>query len=211
MDTYLYGCGGHAKVIIDILYRHRQVITAIVDDNPPPEITEIYGNPIYLAAEKLREINIENSQWIAAIGNNRTRQYIAQKITDLGYSFTTAIHPSAQIALGVEIASGTVIMANTAINTEAQINHHVIINTGTTIDHDCIIDDYCHIAPGCSLAGQVRLGRGVLLGVGTKVCPGVEIGEGTTCGAGSVVIHSLPAHCLAYGCPAKIVNRNYFP
>ncbi|MEG4059188.1 MULTISPECIES: acetyltransferase [unclassified Microcoleus] len=211
MNTYLYGCGGHAKVIIDILSRHRQVITGIVDDNPPQGITEIYGTPIYLAAEKLIKINTENSQWIAAIGNNRTRQYITQKITNLGYSFTTAIHPSAQIALGVEIASGTVIMANTAINTETKINHHVIINTGTTIDHDCIIDDYCHIAPGCSLAGQVRLGRGVLLGVGTKVCPGVEIGDGTTCGAGSVVIHSLPSHCLAYGCPAKIVDRNYFP
>jgi sugar O-acyltransferase (sialic acid O-acetyltransferase NeuD family) len=211
MDTYLYGCGGHAKVIIDIVYRQRQVITAIVDDNPPPGITEIYGTPIYLAAEKLMKINIENSQWIAAIGNNRTRKHITHKIKNLGYSFTTAIHPSAQIALGVEIASGTVVMANTAINSETQIKHHVIINTGTTIDHDCIIDDYCHIAPGCSLAGQVRLGRGVLLGVGTKVCPGVEIGEGTTCGAGSVVIHSLPSHSLAYGCPAKVVDRNYFP
>ena len=209
MDIYLYGCGGHAKVIIDILYRQRQVITAIVDDNPPPGITELYGYPIYLAAEKLRTINIENSQWIAAIGNNRTRQYITQKLTNLGYSFTTAIHPSTQIGLGVEIASGTVIMANTVINSDAKINHHVIINTGTTIDHDCIIGNYSHIAPGCSLAGQVRLGKGVLLGVGTKVCPGVEIGDETTCGAGSVVIHSIPSHCLAYGCPAKIVDTNY--
>jgi len=209
MDIYLYGCGGHAKVIVDILYRQRQVVTAIVDDNPPPEITEIYGIPIYSSADKLMTIDVENSQWIVAIGDNRIRKYIAQKLTNLGYSFTTAIHPSAQIALGVEIAPGTVIMANTAINTEAKINHHVIVNTGTTIDHDCIIDNYCHIAPGSSLCGQVRLGKSVLLGVGTKVCPGVEIGEETTCGAGSVVIHSLPSHCLAYGCPAKIVDTNY--
>ena len=205
MDIYLYGCGGHTKVIVDILYRQKQVVRAIIDDNPPPGITEIYGIPIY-PSEIMMTIDVENSQWIVATGDNRIRQYIAQKLTNLGYSFTTAIHPSAQIALGVEIAPGTVIMANTAINTEVKINHHVIVNTGTTIDHDCIIDNYCHIAPGSSLCGQVRLGESVLLGVGTKVCPGVEIGDETICGAGSVVIHSLPSHCLAYGCPAKIVD-----
>jgi acetyltransferase-like isoleucine patch superfamily enzyme len=41
---------------------------------------------------------------------------------------------------------------------------------------------------------------------GTKVCPGVEIGDETTCGSGAVVIDSLPSHCLAYGCPAKIIH-----
>jgi len=209
LDIYLYGCGGHAKVILDILHQQGRVVTALIDDNPPPGITQIHGIPVQLASEKLPTINCDRSQWIVAIGNNRIRQLIANKLTHYGHSFTTAIHPSAQIALGVEIAPGTVVMANAVINTDTRIGHHVIVNTGTTIDHDCIIGDYCHIAPGCSLCGQVKLGKGVFLGVGTSICPAVEIENQTTCGAGSVVVRSLPSHCLVYGCPAKIVQTNY--
>ncbi len=209
MDIYLYGCGGHAKVILDILHQQGRVVRALVDDNPPPGITHIHGVPIQPATEILPTIPGDRTQWIVAIGNNRIRQHIADKLKSQGHSLTTAIHPSAQIGLGVEIAPGTVVMANAVINTDTKIGEHVIVNTGATIDHDCTIGDYCHIAPGCSLCGQVQLGAGVFLGIGSSVCPGVEIGDKTTFGAGSVVIRSLPSHCLAYGCPAKIIQTNY--
>ncbi|NEP01153.1 MAG: acetyltransferase [Symploca sp. SIO2E9] len=209
MEIYLYGCGGHAKVILDILYQQGRQVKALVDDNPPTGITKIHGVPVHSAVEILPKIPSAGSEWIVAIGNNPIRQQIVQKLKDQGHSFTTAIHPSAQIALGVDIAPGTIIMANAVINTDTKIAHHVIVNTGVTIDHDCQISDYCHIAPGCSVCGQVKLGTGVFLGVGTSVCPSIEIGVETTCGAGSVVISSLPSHCLVYGCPAKIIQTNY--
>ncbi len=208
MEIYLYGCGGHAKVILDILLKQQRTVIAFVDDNPHAGIEQIHGVPVYLASELLPTIS-PNSQWIVCIGNNHIRQNIAQKLKAQGFSFTTAIHPSAKIALGVDIRPGTVIMANAAINTDTKIGHHAIINTGATIDHDCIIGDYCHIGPGCSLCGQVKLQNNVFLGVGSSVCPSVEIGEHTTCGAGSVIVQSLPSHCLAYGCPAKIIQNNY--
>lgn len=208
MEIYLYGCGGHAKVIFDILLKQQRAVTAFVDDRPPPGIKKIHGVPVYLASELLSTVSL-HSQWIVCIGNNRIRQRIAQRLKNQGHSFTTAIHPSAKIALGVDIAPGTVVMANAVINTDTKIGHHAIINTGTTIDHDCIIGDCCHIAPGCSLCGQVQLHNSVFLGVGSSVCPSVEIGKHTTCGAGSVVVKSLPSHCLAYGCPAKIIQSNY--
>ncbi len=208
MEIYLYGSGGHAKVILDILSKHQRSVTAFVDDNPHPGIEQIHGIPIYRASELLPTVSL-HSQWIVCIGNNRIRQNIAEKLNNQGFSFTTAIHPSAKIALGVNIGPGTVIMANAVINTDTKIGHHAIINTGAIIDHDCIIGDYCHIAPGCSLCGQVQLHKSVFLGVGSSICPAVQIGEHTTCGAGSVVVKSLPSHCLAYGCPAKIIQNNY--
>jgi len=207
VHLYLYGCGGHSKVILDILIKQGRKVTAFVDDNPPSETKTIHNVPVYQTLDILPTITLD-SQWIVAIGNNMIRQRIAEKLQALGYSFTTAIHPSAQIAMGVEIAPGTVIMPNVVLNTDTKIGHHVIINTGATIDHDCLVGDYCHIAPGCSLCGQVHLEPGVLLGVGSKVCPSVTIGEQTTCGAGSVILKSLPSHCLAYGCPAKIIQTN---
>ncbi len=209
LDIYLYGCSGHAKVILDILHWQGRTVTAFVDENPPPRITHIHGVPVYLASEALPIVKPAHSRWIIAIGNNRTRQRIANKLQQQGHTFTTAIHPSEQIGLGVEIASGSVVMANTAINIDTIIGHHVTVNTGATIADDCQIGDYCHVGPGCYLCGQVKLGAGVLLGVGTSVCPSVEIGAQATCEAGSVVIRSLPSHCLAYGCPAKIIQTDY--
>jgi acetyltransferase EpsM len=183
---YLYGCGGHGKVILDILHYQGQVVAAFVDDNPLPGITQLHGVPVYPTNTILPTLNPEQIQWIVSIGNNTIRQKIAEFLSFQRHSFATAIHPSAQIGTNVIIAPGTVIMANTAINIDTQIGHHVIINTGSTIDHDCIIDDYCHIAPGCTLGGQVKVGKASLLGTGTKISSGVEIPDSTTYNPGLI-------------------------
>jgi sugar O-acyltransferase (sialic acid O-acetyltransferase NeuD family) len=207
MEIYLYGGGGHAKVILDILHRQQRPVAGIADDCVTSALSDLYGVPVCSTTDLLARIaqrdSCEGIAWIIAIGNNQIRQSIAEKLSRQGYQFTTAIHPSAQIALGVAIAPGTVVMANAVLNTDVQVGHHAIINTAATIDHDCVIGDYVHIGPGCSLCGQVVVAAGALLGVGTKVKPAIEIGAWTTCGAGSIVVKSLPPHVVAYGCPAR--------
>ncbi|MEO1764366.1 MAG: acetyltransferase [Cyanobacteria bacterium J06629_18] len=191
MEIYLYGCGGHAKVILDIFYQQGKSIKALIDDNPPSTVNQIYGVPIYRASEALSNINPENSKWIIAIGNNRIRQKLALQLENQGYSFATAIHPSAKIALGVEISPGTVVMANTVINTDTTIGNHVILNTGSLVDHDCHIGDYTHISPGCILCGHVKVGKKVLLGANTTVSPCIEISDEISCDPGSTIVESL--------------------
>lgn len=208
-SIYLYGCGGHAKVILDILYQQGRQVAALIDDNPPSDRTHIHGVPIYSASQILPTLNHQLSRLIIAIGDNQIRQRIAHQLSHQGYSFTTAIHPSATIALGVKIGLGSVIMANSVVNIDTKIGDHVILNTGSTIDHDCQIGNFAHVAPGCSLCGTIKLGDGVLLGAGSTVSPNLEIGTQTICGAGSVVVRSLPSYSLAYGCPAKVVQKNY--
>jgi len=206
-DIYLYGCGGHGKVILDILQCQGRNVKAFVDDHPPTGLNYIHGVPILPTKVALSTVGRNTSAWIVSIGNNLVRQSISQKLVSQGYSFTTAIHPSAQIGMGVKIGAGTVIMANVVINCDTAIGQHAIINTGATVDHDCLIGDYVHIAPGSALCGQVNLGSGVFIGVGSALCPMVQIGSYTTCGAGSLVLHSLPANSLAYGSPAKVVRQ----
>lgn len=203
MDVYLYGAGGHAKVIMDILAVSGKKVVAFVEDNLSPDKLNIHGIPV-ISANKLSSIGVDESAWIVAIGNNKVRQKVADHLRSQGYRFATAIHPSVQIGSDVKIGPGTVIMANAVINVDTVIGSHVIINTGATVDHDCQVNDYAHIAPGCSLCGQVSLGEGSLLGVGTKVIPATTIGQWTVCGAGSIVNKSLPSSVVAYGCPAKI-------
>jgi sugar O-acyltransferase (sialic acid O-acetyltransferase NeuD family) len=159
-SIYIYGSGGHSKVILDVLLKQGRTVTALIDDNPKQPV--IFDIPV-LPSTILPTLIPEASEWLIGIGNNQIRQTIAQQLHQLGHRFTTAIHPSAQIGLGVTIAPGTVIMANTVINPDTHIGHHVIINTGATIDHDCTIGDYTHISPGTTLCGHVIVGSQCLL------------------------------------------------
>lgn len=200
-SIYLYGCGGHAKVILDILKLCQQPIAAFLDDAPPATQSHIYGVPI-LHSEKLPSIRPDGSLWIVAIGNNAARKQIVENLSQRGHQFATAIHPSAQVSEHVNIGAGTVIMANSVVSVNSFIGQHSIVNTAAAVDHDCQVGDYVHIAPACTLCGGVSISEGAFLGVGTKVIPYTKVGQWSVCGAGSVVIKPVADHATVYGVPA---------
>lgn len=166
--TYIYGCGGHGRVVLDLLTQHQMPVAGFIDDNLPNQVAQVHGIPIL----KAPVLEPDACQWIVAIGNNGSRQAIVNRLIDKGCHFVTLIHPSAQIGSRVSIGPGSVIMANTAINCDTSIGSHVIINLGSNIDHDCVIGDFCHIAPGSTLGGHVRVSPGMALDVGSRLASG---------------------------------------
>ncbi len=52
----------------------------------------------------------------------------------------------------------------------------------------------------------IHIGRNCWLGAGAIVLPGVTIGDNTVIGAGSVVTKDIPANCVAYGNPCRVVR-----
>ncbi len=71
------------------------------------------------------------------------------------------------------------------------------------VGHDCSIGRRVEIAAGATLAGHVTVGDDAKIGVGASIRPYVSIGVGARIGAGAVVIDDVPAHAVAYGCPAR--------
>jgi sugar O-acyltransferase (sialic acid O-acetyltransferase NeuD family) len=194
--TYLIGAGGHAKVIADILIASGRPPTAFLDDAPTQNrllgITVIKG----------LELPQPDSAVIVAVGDNATRQRLAQRYS----TFDGAIHPSAVVSRDAEIGPGTVVMAGAVINTGARVGSHCIINTGSIIDHDCLISDFAHIAPGAILGGAVRVGTGSMVGLGVNVIHGRCVGDYTIVGAGSTVVRDVPSGVVAIGSPARTVR-----
>ncbi len=47
---------------------------------------------------------------------------------------------------------------------------------------------------------------GCWIGAGATILDGVTVGQGACIGAGSVVTHSVPAHALAVGVPARVIR-----
>lgn len=192
---FLYGAGGHAKVIMDILKAERKLVEALIDDNK--ELNELMGVKV------LHNVDHEISPLIISIGDNRIRKAITEKVNT---TFGRAIHPSAMISDSVKIGIGTVVMQGVIIQACTQIGRHCIVNTGATIDHECVIDDFVHISPRVTLCGNIHVGEGTWIGAGTVVIPGVKIGKWSIIGAGSVVDKDIPDGVLALGNRCRVIK-----
>ena len=193
---YLYGAGGHAKVIIDILKSQGKVISGLIDDNEL--ITEFFGFNV------LHKYNYNLLPLIITIGNNKSRKEISEKLTNT--NFEKAVHSSAIISDDAKIEEGSVVMHGSIIQTGSVIGKHCIINTGASVDHDCIIGDFSHIAPHATLCGNVTIGEGCWIGAGATIISGVTIGKWSVVGAGSVVLRNLPDNIMAVGVPCKKIK-----
>ncbi len=204
----LYGAGGHAKVVADILERSaRHTIVGVLDDREELWGGSFLGYRVLGGLKALTRKGQARTAIILAIGFNQARKRLAGELATLGWSFATAAHPSAQIGRDVTIGPGTVLMANSVVNPGSRIGAHVIINTGATVDHDCSIEDYAHICPGAHLAGGVSVGEGAQVGIGASAIESVRIGRWSVVGAGATVVRDIPERVTAVGTPAKPLEQ----
>ena len=201
----IFGAGGHAKVVADILQLGGHQILGCLDDNPQAWDNSCLGLPILGAIADYQNYNPDGL--IIAIGSNTVRQTLANRLGEPARAlWMNAIHPRATIAASARVGRGVVVAAHAVINPDTFIGDHAIINTGATVDHDCRIGDCAHIAPGSHLAGGVNIGTGAFVGIGASVVPGVSVGEWAIVGAGAVALRDIPARATAYGVPAKEVQ-----
>lgn len=199
-DLLILGAGGHAKVVIETARRCGYQPVAVYDDDESLIGTNVSGVPVL---GKIRDLSDDCSgQAIIAIGSNRVRKMIAQRLKNLVWP--VLLHPTAYICSTAIIGSGTVVFAGAVIQPDVVIGRHAIVNTGGNVDHDCVLEDYVHICPGCSLAGAAKIGEGTMLGTGSSVIPLKLIGAWSTIGAGAAVVSDIPPGVTAVGVPARI-------
>lgn len=202
-QTYLYGAGGHGKVVLEILQLDTQKVAGFFDDGASiPK--QILGIP-FLGSFK-QELLHKDDNLIITVGNNSIRKKIT---TSLFVYYATAIHKNTYISPSVRVELGTVIMSGVSINASTTIGKHVIINTNASIDHDCRIGDFAHISPNACLSGCVTIGEGTHVGAGAVVIPEVYIGKWATIGAGAVITKDVPDYAVVVGNPGKIIKYTH--
>ena len=116
------------------------------------------------------------------------------------------------VALNISIGADTFIghqvlvsgneTAKITIGNNVDIAPRVVILSGT---HE--IDMEGHHSAGEGAGKPVSIQDGVWIGANSTILPGVTIGCKTVIGAGSVVIHDIPAFCIAVGNPCKPIKK----
>lgn len=199
MQNYIYGAGGHGKVVLDAMQVAHVDCAGFVDDK---DVSIWMG----LSAYQLSALNLDDETYLhLAIGNCKTREAIAMSFTKA--RFFRVSHPSAIIAKTAQIGLGSFIAAQSIIGPDAQIGIHCIINHAAVVDHDCVVGDYTHVAPLSSLGGGAVIGKGVLIGAGAVVLPGITIADYAVVGAGAVVTKNVVAGMTVVGNPAKFIDN----
>ncbi len=200
------GNGGHSKVVKDIIRATgRYNLYAILDDMVNERTTK--EGIVYDTTEYIHQLNVEKYYFIVAIGDNQIRKKLVGKITSIGGSFATLIHPSAIISETSSINEGTVVMPNVVVNGGSTIKSHCIINTNSTVEHDNYLGEFVHVSPSAVLAGGVSVDKNTHIGSGAVVIPGMHVGSHCTIGAGAVVTKDIPNNATAVGVPAKIIKE----
>jgi sugar O-acyltransferase (sialic acid O-acetyltransferase NeuD family) len=190
-QLFLYGGGGHAKVVLDVLQGSGLTVHGIIDSKFDGDL---------LGVRRYREMpeGFGGAKIIIAIGDNAIRKKISETLTN---RFANAVHASALISRHASLGVGTMILHRSIIQ-----GSHVIINTGAQVDHDCTVGNFVHVAPGAVLCGSISIGEGTLVGAGAVIKPGVTIGAWVTIGSGAVVVKDIPDFAVVVGNPAKVIK-----
>jgi len=206
------GAGGHAKVILDMLFFYDQFeVVGLTSSDAGAVGQKVLGAPILGGDEMLPGLRAAGVAGafigVGSVGDNRLRRKLFDLARGLQFEMVNIIHPAATVARSVQMGVGVVVMAQAVLNPDVILGDNVIVNTGAQLDHDCRVGDHVHIAPGAHLSGGVQIGDCAHVGPGATLIQGIRVGEGALVGAGSVVLRDVPARVTVFGMPARVIER----
>ncbi len=202
----ILGCGGHGRVVLDILVNSGEyTVAGFIDSNPTMIGRRVDGIEVLGRPDDLPDIRDQLSvqRAIIAVGDNGARRALADRLEALDFELINAIHPSANLARNVTLGRNIVIAAGVLACAHCQIGDSVILNTGCIVDHESLIGTATHICPGARLAGRVTVESGAFVGIGATIIQSIRIGYEAIVGAGAVVVGDVAPMSTVVGVPAR--------
>lgn len=199
----VFGTGGHAVSVIDVLTRRGDSVHALVGPSAPPSLIA-QPVPVWTDdAEAVRHVLAAGLPVIVGIGAPSPRQRILGALQQQHWTGPALVARTATVAPQSTLGAGTVVMEHAHVGPGCGVGCGVIVNTGAVVEHDAGLGDAVHIAPGAYVLGAARVGPRSVIGSGARVLPGVSVGADVTVGAGAVVVGNVPDGATVVGVPAR--------
>ena len=177
-------------------------VTAFIENwNKEKTQQTLYGKPLVWIDDATSLTSTHKA--VCALGTTHRKRYIQQAV-ELGFQFTTIIHPSVRLSKMSSVGEGSILGPGVIVASHTRVGNHVIINRGSLIGHNTVIHDYVTISPGANIAGVVTIGEAVYVGMGAIVLDRKTIGNYSVIGAGAVVTRDVPDRVQVTGIPARI-------
>lgn len=125
--------------------------------------------------------------FIAAIGNNRTRHKFVEQFEKAGGQLSPMISSRACISRLLSIEKEVIIQPLVSIAHNVSFGKGCVIHANSVIGHDVKLGNYVSVATLTTLIGPCEIGDYTYIGTSCTVMPGVKIGKSALIGAGSIV------------------------
>lgn len=205
LTVFLFGAGGHGKVVLEsLLGLGLDATICVLDDNVGRKRCDLLGHKI-LGGRSYLEKSVDGAAIVPAIGANAIRAEFAKWVVDRGFTLLAVQDLNSVVSPSAYVGPGAFIAPNATVNSCARIGKAAIINTSASVDHDCNVSAAAHVAPGARLCGGVEIGERSLVGAGAIILPGIKVGADVVVGAGSVVTRDLDNNARVAGNPARSI------
>ena len=180
----IVGAGGHGHSVVEaVLAAVKYELVSFVDD-AAPSLQCVWDLPVFGATADMTRYGQYADAAIVAIGNNRLREELHQRLYAAGFELVIVIHPKAVVSPQAVFGAGCAIMAGAIVGTEAQLGAGVIVNCGAVVDHHCRIEDFSHLGINAGTASGSVLGRGAWMQAGAVLGYGVKLEAGAVLAPG---------------------------
>ena len=185
-QVIILGAGTMAQEVTDLIndIGQDEVVGYCVNQGWKKDLT-LLGKKVYYVDDLIYWL--DRAKVIRAIFSPESYGFI-KKVENMGFDFTSVIHPSASISKSAKIGKGVIVNRLVAIGYGTVISSHCLINRGCTIGHHCFLEEGVTLGPGVNIAGNVQVGKRTLIGMGSNVIQNAIIGSNRRIRANSLVL-----------------------
>lgn len=198
----IYGGGGHAKTVIDLLHALGTFeIAGIVDDRLPRGET-VLGVPVIGSSADLTRLRAAGISCavnaVGGIGNPGARWQVFERLIQAGFDQPALVHPRAVVEPSVRLENAVQVLAGAYISSASSVAFGTLLNAGAILSHDNHLGFCVNLSPGATCGGDVTIGDYSQIGMRATVNAGLTVGSWVRIGNGATVKENVPDGTRVY-------------
>lgn len=199
----LFGAGGHARSVADVLARLGVGIACTVD----PSAGAWTGVP--MLREDDEGVEYARRHGVAVVlgfGGTAGRLRLLRRLQEVGLRLPVVVATTATVGADATIGDATVIFEHAHIGPAAAVGPAVVVNTHVVVEHDCDVGAGAFLSSAAVVTGGGRVGSCTMVGAGAVVLPYRCVGADCRVGAGAVVTRNIDDGETVVGVPAAVAG-----